>query len=278
MSKANQRALLLKFLKMDKSNPQYKPTLDRLVESLDYMVHKTLENCFYDKSVDPQDLLQNGRIALMEALQHFDPKAGTQFSTYTITAIKNGILDGIKEQCPSKVAYSNEQAIRKVTRKHSEQYNSGSKITHEELAKEMGISEEQLLQKLVSCRRNRPAYLNQRYTTESGDGETDVLAELIPGEADCHDMFLAEQRHKAVLRASSTMGSTLKNIMLCLMVGYKPRVVAKMVRVPISVIPEYITQAQQILYKKLEEDGSCYLFPELEQTVMGKKVAPEPVP
>lgn len=267
MTPKDRHILLDRFFQMNENDREYQRTLETLVKEFDYLVIETLRRCFYNAGIDSDDLYQEGSIALMHALRGFNPAAGVQFTTYAITAIKNAILDNIRAQCHSRVAYNNEQSIRKAKRVLSE-VNQAEEPTLETLAKTMGISEEEFLQKLISCRRNRPGYLNQKYAIDSNNSETDILAELLPGDSDCYETVIAKMRREAVIKAVNRLSDRMRNIALFLMWGYNPHVLGKYLKVPLSAIPDYIFQAQQQLYNELRNENVAHLFPEMSESLV----------
>lgn len=56
------------------------------------LIHHCLKNVIYCPSgYSNEDLVQEGALALMRAIQKYDPDKGIRFSTYACTAIKNQI-------------------------------------------------------------------------------------------------------------------------------------------------------------------------------------------
>jgi RNA polymerase sigma factor for flagellar operon FliA len=47
-------------------------------------------------SVDQNDLVSDGVLGLMDAVDKFDPKRGLQFQTYAVTRIRGSIVDGLR--------------------------------------------------------------------------------------------------------------------------------------------------------------------------------------
>ncbi len=48
------------------------------------------------RSVDPADLVSDGVLGLMDAIEKFEPERGLQFQTYAVPRIRGAIIDGIR--------------------------------------------------------------------------------------------------------------------------------------------------------------------------------------
>ncbi|MDY6878180.1 MAG: sigma-70 family RNA polymerase sigma factor, partial [Chloroflexota bacterium] len=68
---------------------------DALVRQHEGLVHFILRQRVRG-DVPYEDLLQEGRIALWQAILHFDPQRGVTFSTYAGTAIRNQMWRAVK--------------------------------------------------------------------------------------------------------------------------------------------------------------------------------------
>ena len=51
--------------------------------------------------IDPDDLIQEGMLGLCGCMEHYDPDSGNLFLTYAGPAIRNAMLDYIREQSTS---------------------------------------------------------------------------------------------------------------------------------------------------------------------------------
>jgi len=99
------------------------------------------------KDVDLQEMLNSGIIGLVDALEKYDPKHETNFSTYAQFRIRGAILDSFRSQdwMPRSLRYKShrvEMAYQRIEQK------LGRSANDEEVAKELEISVEEL-QKLL---------------------------------------------------------------------------------------------------------------------------------
>lgn len=97
---------------------------------------------YRSRRVPLEDLVQEGAIGLIQAIERFDPGKGFRFSTYATHWVRQAISRSLDTKSklirvPSHVA----QALRKVERERARLSRElGQEPTHEQLAKSMGLS------------------------------------------------------------------------------------------------------------------------------------------
>lgn len=95
------------------------------------------------KDVDIREMLNSGIIGLVDALEKYDPKHETNFSTYAQFRIRGAILDSFRSQdwLPRSLRFKSakiESAYQRIEQK------LGRPATEEEVAKDLGINVEEL--------------------------------------------------------------------------------------------------------------------------------------
>lgn len=104
----------------------------------------------YIKFGDVDDVVNEGVLALMDAIEGFDPEKGAKFETYATLKIKGAIIDYIRKQdwIPRNVR----KFARALDNANSKLYNLYNRApTNEELADYLGITEEKLLKYMAEA-------------------------------------------------------------------------------------------------------------------------------
>lgn len=102
----------------------------------------------YVKFGEVDDVVNEGVIALMEAIETYDPEKGAKFETYATLKIKGAIIDFIRRQ--DWIPRSVRKFARDLDNANSSLYNQYNRMpTTEELSEYMDIPEDKLL-KLMS--------------------------------------------------------------------------------------------------------------------------------
>lgn len=118
-------------------------------------------------SIDVDDLIQNGMIGLLDALDRYVEGLGAQFETYAAQRIRGAMLDGLRESdwLPRSVRRDMrlvEAAIRKLEHEHGRPPSEG------ELATALSMSLADYQQMLLEARGHQLVYIED-LTDGSGD-------------------------------------------------------------------------------------------------------------
>ena len=116
-------------------------------------------------SVDTSDLLSDGVLGLMDAIEKFDSGRGLQFQTYAVPRIRGAILDGLR--ATDWVPRAVRTKIREIERAQTTLENRlGHTPDDREIAAELAISVDELRELY-----NKAAYTGVAYLDEVGMGE-----------------------------------------------------------------------------------------------------------
>ncbi|MCF8184617.1 MAG: RNA polymerase sigma factor FliA [Polynucleobacter sp.] len=145
-------------LAKDRHVAQYVP----LVKRIAYLLMAKLP-----ASVDVNDLVQNGMIGLLDAIERYQEGLGAQFETYASQRIRGAMLDGLRELdwLPRSVRREMRQvetAIRKL------EHENGRAPTESELAGALGMSLADYQKLLLDARGHQLVYIEDM-TDESSD-------------------------------------------------------------------------------------------------------------
>ena len=117
---------------------------EKLVSSCLFVVVNVAKNINHS-SMDLEDLIQEGNIGLLHAVEKYDYKKGFAFTTYATWWIRQSILKGIKDKS-SNVRLPNHvyDLQRKITHQEKELYDQGEEISDKKIAVGLGLKEDKV--------------------------------------------------------------------------------------------------------------------------------------
>jgi RNA polymerase sigma factor for flagellar operon FliA len=125
--------------------------------------------------VDEGDLVSYGLLGLIGAIERYDPARDVKFETYAMARIKGQIIDELRSM--DWVPRSVRARARHIERAIGElESRLGRAPTDEEIAKKLGISEEELEESLGEIARSSIAALDELWTVSGAGGGSDQVA------------------------------------------------------------------------------------------------------
>lgn len=109
----------------------------------------SMRNMFV-KFGDVDDVVNEGVIALMDAIESYSPNRGAKFETYASIKIRGAIIDFLRKQdwIPRNVR----KFAKALDKANSMLYNlNGRAPTNSELAAQLGMDEEKMLKMMTEC-------------------------------------------------------------------------------------------------------------------------------
>ena len=158
-----------------KKNPSIE-LRNKIVEKYLYMVDILIRK-YLGKGVDYDDLYQVGALALVSAVERFDPDRGFEFSSFATPTILGEIKKYFRDkQWSLKVPRRLKEIAAKVQEAKEELYSKYQrKPTVEEIAKETGYTEEQIIEALEGAQAYGTFSLDKTFDDIGEDGESSFL-------------------------------------------------------------------------------------------------------
>lgn len=165
----------LERFKKYKENPTVEAR-NELVEEHLYMVDILIKK-YLGKGVDKDDLYQVGALALVQAVERFDPDKGFGFSTFATPTILGEIKKYFRDKEWSlKVPRRMKEIAAKVQEVQDELHlRLCRKPTVKEIAEETGFTEEQIIEALESSQAYNAYSLDQSFEDAGEEGENSFL-------------------------------------------------------------------------------------------------------
>ncbi len=140
LSQEEEKALAVKMKEGDKQ------AKIKLIQSNLRLVVNIARKSIHVSKLSMQDLIQEGNLGLMIALDKFNPKLGYKFSTYATWWIKQAMFKAISEQshCMKIPVYVQETLSKYKKVKHSLEQESGYQVKNSVIANKMGIEEDKI--------------------------------------------------------------------------------------------------------------------------------------
>lgn len=207
------------------------------------------------KEFEMMDLIQEGNIGLMKAIDRFNPELGFQFSTYAIWWINQSIVRSIDNLGKSvHIPVYIQREIKRCKYAEASLYNSlNRKPTFEEIAKVANMSEERV--NYLYSLNGDTVSLNKKADDDSDAEILDSIADNDDLQDDVMQKSLTTTMQK-VLKDSDLSEKELKVIILLFGIGKEERMTLEEVGKIFGVTRERIRQIKNKAIKKIIDNRS----------------------
>ncbi|MDD3328577.1 MULTISPECIES: RNA polymerase sigma factor FliA [Zoogloeaceae] len=145
-------------------------------------------------SVQVEDIIQNGMMGLLDAINRYEEGLGAQFETYAVQRIRGSMLDGLREN--DWLPRSLRRDMRRIEAAvHQLEQQKGRHPTETELAESLGVPLAEYQHMLQEARGYQLVY----FEDFSGDGEEDYLERHITLEGNDPLTLLLDSNMRDVL-------------------------------------------------------------------------------
>lgn len=118
-------------------------------------------------SVDVEDVIQNGMLGLLDAINRFEDGMGAQFETYAVQRIRGAMLDGLRES--DWLPRSLRRDMRRIEAAiHTLEQQNGRPPAEKELAESLGMNLPDYQKMLQDARGYQLVYMED-FREEEGD-------------------------------------------------------------------------------------------------------------
>ena len=93
------------------------------------------------RGVSYEDLVQEGFVGLMHAVERFDHRRGLKFSTYAVWWIRRSVMDAVADATTIRVPHRARRQLAAVHRAGSDLRRSGATATDDAIARRAGLPE-----------------------------------------------------------------------------------------------------------------------------------------
>lgn len=217
--------------------------------------------------VERSDLISDGLVGLIEAVDRFRPSEGVKFESFALTRIRGAMLDRMRslDWAPRSLRTSQrriEQTLRKLEQR------TGRSPSWDEVADELGVSREELDDALVEIGRSSLVALDR---TLLGAGEADDGLDLYSRIADANadepgsELELEEQR-ELLVKAIDALPERERLVLVLFYYEELPlRAISSMLGVTDSRVSQLQAQALVRLRARLR-----HLWPESQESEAGQ--------
>ena len=161
------------------------------------------------------DLVSHGLVALIEAIDRFDPSKGASFEQYVWTRVAGAVIDELRRR--DWASRSARRTGRAIDRERDRFYaREGVLPSEEQLAASVSLSVDKLRSALVEIERADVGSLNASTLVSDDDVAIEVIdtVEAAPGEHDPEQSLLGKERMNAVRRMVAELSERERHVLL----------------------------------------------------------------
>lgn len=200
-------------------------------------------------SMDYEDVLSDGTIGLMEAVERFDPTKGVKFETYAISRIRGAIIDQLRKA--DRLPRSARQHMRKVSQATDAlRERLEREPTDEEIAGELGVAVERYYEILANA--SWVTVSLDSLLDASGEGEGYPAAEM-PTDLDAQNVTLPIERKETVSALADAIQDLSERERLVVSLYYLDDLTQREIALVLGLSESRVCQLMQQALKRLRQ-------------------------
>lgn len=156
------------------------------------------------------DVIEEGNLGLITAVERFDPELGYKFSTYAIWWIRQSIIRGIQEKSRViRMSVGSNELYSKIKRYNNRMYlKEGREATTEELSQALGIKKEKVEQ--LKLQFQDIVSLDSKVNEE----EDTTFADFVADPSSMEEKTVENLEKESIKKVLNYLGEREKNILL----------------------------------------------------------------
>ncbi len=140
-----------------------KSAMEKLINTNNGLIWSIVKR-FLDRGHETDDLYQIAVMGFMKAIKKFDTSFEVKLSTYAVPYILGELRRYVQTEGPIKISRSIKELLYKISEVEKEYLKQGKEISIEEIAKETGVSKEEIV---VALESRKP--VNSIYESENDE-------------------------------------------------------------------------------------------------------------
>ncbi len=165
-------------------------------------------------NTDFDDLVSDGTLGLLDAIEKYEPSRGIKFKTYAVTRIRGAIYDGLRER--DWIPRSIRQKAKEIENTMRElELKLGRPAEDEEMSAAMGMSIEEFQKTLIDISGTTVMSLNDIWHSNNDDEHVSMMDRLEGPESLSPDVLVErEEMKRIIMKAIESLPQKEKEVLV----------------------------------------------------------------
>lgn len=175
---ASESDIWVRYARSRPFSPERRAVQEEIVRQYLYLVKFVIRkmNVTPPRELDYEDLVSNGKMGLLDAIDRFDPSRGFTFQTYAASRIRGAILDELRRF--DWISRSGREKIQALERASDEELKATGRVCREKVRQRLGMDKKPFQELLEIANRSFVGCLDELITLEDSEvGKKGILAD-----------------------------------------------------------------------------------------------------